>query len=440
MTNGLSIQVPHVSRSARTARHDLRSFFTNLRSEIHARDVRSGVWYNKTLAVFVEYYAHRSKRRDLAATPPERRDAVARATIDRVALWSALAGSGAAAGVTAASVAMAQTSFLAAPAVLPLAGIGLLTELVLREVLHLELACELAEIYGMSFAPGSETELVRVTALALRAEMHETEDDPGRGLVERIASSEESGTLGKLVASSLVGESLLRNAVPFADIAVSSARNWQLVHQVGSFVQGYTSRRVVLQQAVARLAQRSPRSVELLIEGVWFIFISDGRLTGIETALLAYLMRDREISVELTHHFVCDEAEWLERLHELEAAPETRQLFLAALHVAAAVEKPVTASERAILTRVAQTLGVQDAEPPPTPEPVRAPQPTAAAQPAVAAATGAVVELGGDLTALQRAGEHAYAVVLGVGGWATRALHKLRTRPHVSTITFDATG
>lgn len=105
----------------------------------------------------------------------------------------------------------------------------MLSELLARSVLHLQLACELAELYDMPFRPGGEAELMRLYALALHAEMHETNDDPGRGLVERVAlQGEEMGGLGKLIAAGLVSETPLRNAMPFADMAVSSVLNWRL--------------------------------------------------------------------------------------------------------------------------------------------------------------------------------------------------------------------
>jgi hypothetical protein len=337
-------------------------------------------------------------------------------------VWSGISGTGAAVGVTAASIAMARTSFLAAPVALPLAAAGLAGELFIRTVLHLQLTCEIAELYGMPFNVESETELLRVFALAVRAEMHETEDDPGRGLVERITRTQQSSTLGKLVASSLIGESLLRNAIPFADIVFSTARNWQLTHQVGLFVQGYASRRVALAQAVAQVVEHSPQALETLVEGVWFIFISDGRLTGIETALLSYLMRTRRVSAELTQHFVSDEAGWLEQLRALPEDTELRSRFLHALEVAAALEAPVVASERTILKRAADTLGV----------PLKTVQVFKELEEAAASSRldGEHEEEPGPSVR-----ERANAWTRSTAHWATSTLYKLRNRPHVVTVT-----
>jgi hypothetical protein len=335
----------------------LNALVARLKRDIHLRDLRTGRWYTKVLSAYVAYYASQERRRDLRNVPVSERAAIAHKLTERVALFTAMAGVGAAAGVTAASIATVDSGGLAAPVVLPLAGAGMVGELLLRSLLHLQLACELAELYGMPFRPGGETELTRIYALAFRAEQHETEDDPGRGLVERVVRSQEAGGLGKLVAAGLIGETLLRNAIPFADVLVSSFRNWQLTKQVGRFVQGYASRRVALDEAVKRVSERSPQSLAVLIEGLWFIFISDGRLTQIETALLAHLLRQTSAAPELTTQFISDEAGWLDRLKNVDPSPEVREMILRALEVAAVVDSPVSPSELTVLKRAAETLG-----------------------------------------------------------------------------------
>jgi hypothetical protein len=358
--------IPH----APEALSKISSFLGQLQRDIHLRDVRTGLWFTKVLTAYVELYETNRQRVSLFTLSAAERDAVAQKLTQRAALITALAGAGAAGGVTAASIATAETSGLAAPLVLPLAGAGMVGELLLRSIMHLKLACELADLYGVPFVPGGETELIRLYALAVHAEMHQTENDPGRGLIERVLHLQEAGGLGKLIASGLVGETLLRNAVPFADVVVSSFRNWQLTRQVGTFVQGYVSRRKPLDAAIDAVRERSPESIDLVLEGVWFIFIGDGRLTGIETALLAHLMRKQRSRDELTTHFVSDEAGWLERLREMDPDLETRKLVLHALQVAALIEAPIAAAELAILHHASTALGLTLAEPSHASEPV----------------------------------------------------------------------
>jgi hypothetical protein len=341
---------------------DIAGFIGDLRRAITLRDVRSGLWYTKLLRAYLAFYEkHRVLIDGEKLTAVERADQVERRT-RRAAIRTTLAAAAAAGGVTAASIWTAQTGGMAGPIVLPLAGVGMVGEMLLRSIWHLQLVCEVAELYGMPVNRGRETEIIRLYALAVHAEMHQTEDDPGRGLVERVMKLQAAGGLGKLIASNLVGEMFMRNAVPFADVLLSTFRNWQLTEQVSDFVQGYASRRVALDRAVEAVNRKNSDAVDLVVEGIWFIFITDGRLTGIETALLAHMMRGLQTSDDLTTYFVSDEAGWLERLGKIDSDPEVRELALHALHVAAQIEAPMSPQKLAILRRAANALGLQ---PPP---------------------------------------------------------------------------
>jgi hypothetical protein len=362
---------PEIRSQIQLELKDLSTFALELAKTIRLRDVRTGRWYTKVLTAYVAHYESQRLRNPSPEIPPEQRRAVAKLATERAAIWAACFGATAAAGVTAASIVTTDTGGLAGPLALPLSGVGMIAELLARSLIHLHLACRLAELYGMPFTPGMESELIRLYALAFRAEQHETEDDPGRGLVERVVRLQETGGLGKLIASGLIGETLLRNVVPFADVPLSSIRNWQLTHQVGRFVTDYVSRRVSLDTAVAALRQRSQAYVDLVVEGIWFIFISDGRLTQVETALLAHLMRGQSASKAVSMYFVSDEASWLERLQGIES--DSRALFIQALEVAAGSDAVVAPSELTILQRAAATLGV-----PLSDAIVAAPQPSAA--------------------------------------------------------------
>jgi hypothetical protein len=348
--------IPH-SRIPDDIRH-IAEFLADFRRRITLRDVRSGLWYTKLLRAYLAHYEKHRVVIDADKLSPAERDAIVEKVTRQSAIRTTFAGAAAAGGVTLASIATAQSGGAYGPIVLPLAGVGMVGEMLLRSIWHLELVCEIAELYGMRVNAGRETEIIRLYALAVHAEMHQTEDDPGRGLVERVVRLQQAGGLGKLIASNLVGEMFMRNAVPFADVLLSSFRNWQLTEQVGAFVQGYASRRVRLDKAVEAVDRKNSDAVELVIEGIWFIFITDGRLTGIETALLAHMMRGLETSDDLTTYFVSDEAGWLERLAEIDHDPELRELVLNALLVATEIEGPMSAQKIAILRRAAQTLGL----------------------------------------------------------------------------------
>jgi uncharacterized protein (DUF697 family) len=337
---------------------DIATFLASLRSQVTFRDVRTGLWYTKLLRAYLSFYEQHREPIIAAELSCEERDRVARGKLLRASIVTSFAAAAAAGGVTAASIATARTAGVAGPVALPLAGMGMVSEMVLRAIVHLKLVCDLAELHGMRIDPGRDIEILRLYALAVHAEMHQTEDDPGRGLVERVMRLQQAGGLGKLVASDMIGETLLRNAVPFADIVFSSFRNAQLTSQVGKFVEGYASRRVRLDQAMEAVNRKDPDAVDLVVEGIWFIFINDGRLTGIETALLAHMMRGLQTSDDLTTYFVGDEAGWLERLAQVDAEVELRELMLRALCVAAEIEGAMTPSKLTIVKRAAQTLGL----------------------------------------------------------------------------------
>lgn len=359
-----AFEVPHEALPQRFVEdiRDITQFLRGLGSEISLRDLRSGNWYTKLLRAYLHYYESRQRPAEIAQLTAEQRAERAEARTRRAAIITTIAGFAAAGGVTAASVATAQSGGWAAPLTLPLAAAGMVGEMLLRTIVHLQLTCDLAELNELHITSGREFEMVRVYALAVRAEMHQTEDDPGRGLVERVMTLQEAGGLGKLIASNLFGEMLLKNAVPFFDVLFSSMRNWSLTERVGEFVQGYARRRVKLDHAVEAVNRRSPQAMELVLEGIWFLFIVDGRLTGVETALLAHMMRGLNVPEDFTMHFISDEAGWLDRLGAMEADRDLRVLTLHALHVATEIENPLHPAKLAILHRAAKTLGL---DPPP---------------------------------------------------------------------------
>jgi tellurite resistance protein len=353
------MQVHVLPRQAAHELKELSALITELWQDVTWRDVRSGKWFEKLLTHYVKFWeAQRATRVSSASSEPERA-AAARRLIDKSALKAALAGAGCAGIVTAASVSTAETGGAAAPVVLPTAAASMIAELIVRSLLHLDLCCELAALNGVRFPPGQEAELVRLYALAVGAEMHETEDDPGRGLVERVVRLQQTGDLGKLVASRVVGEALLRNVLPFADVFVSSLSNYRLTREVGQFMEQYAQRRLRLTAAVAALRERSPDAVDLLLEGIWFVFISDGRLTPVETALLAHLLQG-QASEQLTPRFISDQASWFERVRAAQLDGETHRLLWEGLAAASAADGKTTPQEGAILQHLADALGLKN--------------------------------------------------------------------------------
>src|SRR5262249_50082814 len=97
--------------------------------------------------------------------------------------------------------------------------------------------------------------------------------------------------------------------------------------------------------------------IELLVQGLWFVFIADGRLSTEETACLAQRLDDVSTDQRraILRCLVGDEATFLDRLRSL---PKTaRDSFYRVLEAAAALAKAPSLPEARFLRRAAEALG-----------------------------------------------------------------------------------
>jgi hypothetical protein len=167
----------------------------------------------------------------------------------------------------------------------------------------------------------------------------------------------EGEEVGETIGRRLVGESVLRNIMPVASLATSSVSNWRMTRRVGDTIRRYMRYHRAIADAVADAEGRCRAVLDLLVEGCWYIFTADGRLLPEEAAILANFLRKMPVIERalVVKRFTDDEYEWAERI---QAVPEeTRDAFLRALEVAAAVDKAVSVPERKILRRAARKLG-----------------------------------------------------------------------------------
>ena len=265
---------------------------------------------------------------------------------------------GAAAGVltTSATVVTAESvgwlAFLAVPA----AAIGIGGEMFYRAVIHLEMTCDLAELFGVPFDSEDSGELWRVYALAFNTHDHD-EENPGNELVHKVAEA-EGEQVGEKIGGKLMGESLLRNVLPFVGIATSSIQNWRMTKKLGDTVRRYVRYQRALRDALERDERACHGHLDTLVEGLWFIFTADGHLAEEEAATLAHLYDNFEPTqkAELLLRFIADEAGFLERCRNL--PKPVRAPFLHAMEVAAAVDKEFSLPEQKLLERVAKALDV----------------------------------------------------------------------------------
>jgi hypothetical protein len=310
-------------------------------------------WFNRLVGW------HLARRGERAALPrSEATETVRARSLIRLACLKA-AASGAAAGsvATIASALTAQTDGLAVVFTVPLAATAIAIEMGFRTIVHVDLACDLADTFDVPYDFADPDELFRLYALIFRTAGHdEGSDDRGRALVHDVMS-QESAEVGEKLGNRVLGESVARNLLPVIGIATSAVTNYLVTRKLGDTVRRYMRYRRALHDALEHATQLCEDHLDLLVEGVWFVFSADGKLTPEEVGALAHLLGKlppaQRAVVET--RFVEDELEWAERI---EVLPESsRDEFLHALEVAAAVDKHVGLPERKVLRRAAHHLG-----------------------------------------------------------------------------------
>src|SRR5215510_13695367 len=88
---------------------DIARFLRGLPRELTLRDLRSGLWYAKLLRAYLRYHEANHRPQDVSRMSAAERAELAETRTRRAALITTIAGIAAAGGVTAASVATAQS-------------------------------------------------------------------------------------------------------------------------------------------------------------------------------------------------------------------------------------------------------------------------------------------------------------------------------------------
>jgi hypothetical protein len=310
-------------------------------------------WFNRLVA----WHLVRRRGRKARVRSDEAEAEQARSLIRRACLKVAASGAAAGSVSTGAALLTAQTEGLASIVTVPLAAAAIGVEMGFRTLVHLDLACDLAATFEVPYDLEDPQDLFRLYALIFNTAKHEEgSEDQGRELVHDVMS-EETEAVGEKVGARVLGESVARNLLPVLGIATSAVTNYLVTRKLGDTVRRYMRYRRALHDALEHASTECHECLDMLIEGVWFIFSADGKLTPEEVGTLAHLLEklppDERALVQ--SRFVEDELEWADRIEKL---PESvRDDFLHALQVAAAVDKHVGLPERKILRRAAHHLG-----------------------------------------------------------------------------------
>ena len=314
-------------------------------------------WFAKLLGFYLRHRDATKLHREsvvVRGTAPER----ARKAILRACVESSLTGAGAGMVATGATLVTAGTEGYGGLVAIPVAALAIGGEMAVRTWIHLDLICTLADVFEVHFDPDKPDDIWRLCALAFGANDEEPdEDDPGKALVQEMSHIDKE-ELGAEIGSKILGESVMRNIVPVLGIATSAITNYRLTKRLGDTARRYMRYHRAMNDALDVAISECSAHLELMIEGLWFMFIADGQLSPEESGLLASMVHRIPLSArgQLLTRFIDDEYDWLERLPKSIADTPTRRSFFHALEVAAAVDKHVGLPERRLLRSAARRL------------------------------------------------------------------------------------
>ena len=320
------------------------------------RPARPG-WFTKLVAFSYRRALSKAAAKGKIADERSAHDQ-ARSAITRACVKSAVSGAAAAGLTTAAELITAETEGLGGFVVGPIAALAIGLEMAYRATVHVDLSCSLATIFGVEFDAKDDADLWRLWALTFGAHAHDDEsEDPGQDLVHKV-SHVEAENVGEQIGHRVLGESVMRNVIPFVGVVTSAVANFITTKRLGDNVRRYMRYQRAMEDMSTFACDTCREHLDLLIEGMWFIFAADGKLAPEEATFLAHMLHRLE---PLRRHatlqrFVEDELDWTERI-SAEVPEQIRDVFFRMLEVAAAMDKEVSLPERKILRRAARALG-----------------------------------------------------------------------------------
>jgi hypothetical protein len=319
------------------------------------RSLATGHWFHSQLVDTVQSYNAKAVGEPSVSAEPL---TAARRIIKKASVQAALLGTGAAAITTGGAVLTGETHGIAGLVAIPAAGAAMLADLVTRSRVTVRMSCEIAGLFGIRFNPEDPADLAQLHAVASQSvQQPEGGDSRGHDLLESLVDQHQE-QLASTVGSTVVTETLVRNVIPVVGLLNSGLASYRLTEQLGHTLVHYSRARRGLEDAMAPIERDAPQLIELLIEGIWFMFTSDGQLDAHEAAILAHLLHRRASAVKhaLLQRLHDDEAGWIQRLAEV--PPERREAFLHVLTIASASDSDVAETERALLERAASALSV----------------------------------------------------------------------------------
>jgi tellurite resistance protein len=357
----------------RVALRDREQEVTTLRQaaeHIGVAGLRDGSWFRRVVA------AHVKKR--AAANDGEHWDRLypglsteerAKAQILRVARMASAAGALGSLGAGAGELLALFTEGLAAPVGVPAAVVSMALEGAYTSLLQVDLACDIASMYGVPFDADDVGEVATLFGLAFEVDVKrkkgegeagegEKEPDIDGGLTARLLELEDSAIATK-IGKKLLEDAFVRNIIPVAGVFISARWNYVGTKRLGAAVNKYVRYRRALLHACSKLRLDQVAEPKILVAGAWLLATTDGDAGHEEVMTLALIMdmlsEEQRRTLELDKTLGDDEEGWFEMLKDTPKAMHAPLLDV--LYLVAASDRELAAAERRFLRRVGKALG-----------------------------------------------------------------------------------
>jgi hypothetical protein len=279
---------------------------------------------------------------------------------------AAAAGALASAGASAGELLTLFTEGLAVPIGVPAVMVSMAAEGAYTTLLQLELASDLASMYGVPFGD-DVAEMSTLFALAFGAEGRKKADEgvggpnaenganaPRRGLLSRLMELEDSD-LATHIGKKLLEEAVLRNIVPIVGIGISARWNHVATEKFAVHVRKYVRYRRALANACDHLRLADVQNPEIFVRGAWLLASCDGDATHEEMMAIARVLEQfPHAEKELPAFDVDDEEAWFARVQKIPDEIDGRLIDL--LCLVAAIDRDLAVPEQRFLTRLGKVL------------------------------------------------------------------------------------
>jgi tellurite resistance protein len=361
-----SLSVPYITNLTNlgVALHEAGTKINSAVQEIWRREDTASIWMQRFIHREIE---QRTQTRGPAywdaqfpGLSPEQR---AQRRIDRMLMRATVAGIAAAAGATTAEVMSLVTEGMAALVAFPLAVGSVGADMIYTTALQIDLAFDLASIYGVPFAHDDVGEISTLLALALGVDLvseptrHDKPATPGETKPWRVVRQMQRDDFAQRVGREVVLQSVLRNVVPVVGVLVSAGWNQVVLRRYATQVHTAVRQRQAIVRACRDVNLGEQRTARAILDGAWLIASSDGAIDHQEALALSTIIDSLTFPERIAvteASFPDDEEDWFENVNGLDSA--SQGVLIDVLALIASADGVLTTPERRFLRRLERTL------------------------------------------------------------------------------------